>query len=51
MLRLGRARLPEDARWDMKIKTNAVHEKCNDMPSEARRVMFEDYRMLWNLHK
>jgi len=41
VLRLGRARLPEDARRDMKIKPKAVHEKCNDVPSEARRVMFE----------
>ena len=39
--RLGRARLPVDARRDMKIKTNAVHEKYSHVPSEARRGMFQ----------
>jgi len=29
-----------DARRDMKIKTNAVHEKYSHVPSEARRGMF-----------
>ena len=39
--RLGRARLPVDAWRDMKIKTNAVHEKYSHVPSEARRGMFQ----------
>jgi len=33
--------LPVDARRDMKIETNAVHEKYNHVPSEARRDMFQ----------
>jgi len=39
--RLWRARLPVDARNDIKIKTNAVHEKYNHVPSEARRGMLQ----------
>ena len=41
--RLWRARLPVDARNDIKIKTNAVHEKYNHVPSEARRGMLQVY--------
>jgi len=39
--RLWRARLPVDARNDIKLKTNAVHEKYDHVPSEARRGMLQ----------